>query len=473
MSLILPAQLIAKGCESLYQGQQVTPEQMNEILAQHRSWLKETEQREKLGERANYQDKRRANLCGAKLAGMNLPKANLSRANLKNVDLSQAKLIRAKLHQAWLDDAILHQTDLWMANLSQAYLYGANLSHANLTKANLSKAALIQANLNHAKLKSADLSGATLIKAQLISADLGKTNLSNTELSKANLSNAKLQSADLSKADLSFANLSGAFLFGTILKDTTLYQADLNHTIFFPKPGALPDIITFKATKNYQNMIFYDGENKFGAPFLTELRAASQKVGMRDLEREITYMLKKQQQQENWEQGGWGWIDSVFSMIFFEWTCAYGLKPQRPLLILLSSILFFGFIYWFGLRTGFLGAKVEVIWASKVLTGNEKRGIKKGAYGPDIRYPIRLGQAGTLRSEWRLLRVSFHLSILSAFHIGWRYIDVGTWIKRLQRREYSLEVPRGWMRRLCGFQSLMSVYMVALWAMTQFGRPFE
>jgi len=102
MSFILPAQLIAEECESIYQGQQVTAEQMNEVLAQHRLWLKDTEQREMLGESPNYQDKRRANLCGAKLAGMNLPKANLSKANLKKADLSQARLIRANLQQAAL-----------------------------------------------------------------------------------------------------------------------------------------------------------------------------------------------------------------------------------------------------------------------------------------------------------------------------------------------------------------------------------
>jgi len=472
MSLVLSPPLMAGECEGPYKGQKVPPAQINAILTQHRLWLKDTEQREKEGEQPNYQDKRRANFCGAQLAGIALPKANLSRAELRQVNLSQARLIRANLQQAWLDDAILHKTDLWMANLSEAYLYGTNLSYANLSHANLSKAALIQANLSHAKLNDANLSNATLVQADLSYADLNKTNLIEAELTQANLSYAKLNDANLNKADLRNANLSNAFLFRTMLKDTILYEADLNQAVFFPKPGALPDIVAFRTAKNYQNIIFYD-ENQVGAPALTELRAASQKVGMRYLEREITYMLKKKEQEINWAKGGWARIDSIFNLVLFDWTCAYGLAPQRPLTLLLSSILIFGLIYWLGLRTGFLDTQVEVIWASKVLTGNEKRGIRRGMASPDIRYPIRLGQCGSWRAEIRLMRIAFHLSILSAFQIGWRQINVGIWIKQLQRREYSLEIPRGWMRRLCGLQALMSVYMVALWAMTQFGRPFE
>jgi hypothetical protein len=70
------------------------------------------------------------------------------------------------------------------------------------------------------------------------------------------------------------------------------------------------------------------------------------------------------------------------------------------------------------------------------------------------------------------LRTSLYFSLLSAFYLGWREINVGSWIARLQTREYTLRA-RGWARTVSGFQSLISVYLLALAALSYFGRPFE
>ena len=74
--------------------------------------------------------------------------------------------------------------------------------------------------------------------------------------------------------------------------------------------------------------------------------------------------------------------------------------------------------------------------------------------------------------ELRMLGWSLYFSVLSAFHIGWRDLNVGSWILRLQTREYSLRAT-GWVRVVSGFQSLISVYLLALWALVYFARPFE
>jgi hypothetical protein len=65
-----------------------------------------------------------------------------------------------------------------------------------------------------------------------------------------------------------------------------------------------------------------------------------------------------------------------------------------------------------------------------------------------------------------------YFSLLSAFHIGWRDLSIGTWITRAQPREYTLK-PAGWVRLVSGLQSLLSVYLLAIWALTYFGRPFQ
>jgi hypothetical protein len=63
-------------------------------------------------------------------------------------------------------------------------------------------------------------------------------------------------------------------------------------------------------------------------------------------------------------------------------------------------------------------------------------------------------------------------SLISAFQIGWRELNVGNWIARLARFEYVLK-PVGWTRTIAGIQSLVSLYLVAIWALTYFGRPFQ
>jgi len=73
---------------------------------------------------------------------------------------------------------------------------------------------------------------------------------------------------------------------------------------------------------------------------------------------------------------------------------------------------------------------------------------------------------------WKAIKVDCYFSLLSAFNIGRRDINVGNWIQRLQPKEYTLRAT-GWVRTVSGVQSLISVYLLALWVLTYFGRPFE
>jgi hypothetical protein len=68
-----------------------------------------------------------------------------------------------------------------------------------------------------------------------------------------------------------------------------------------------------------------------------------------------------------------------------------------------------------------------------------------------------------------ILLISLHFSLLSAFSLGWRELNVGTWIARLQSREYTLRAT-GWVWTVSGIQSLLSVYLLALWVLTYLAR---
>jgi hypothetical protein len=154
-------------------------------------------------------------------------------------------------------------------------------------------------------------------------------------------------------------------------------------------------------------------------------------------------------------------------LILFEWPCDYGMSPGRPLRFLLWLIPICALFYWIALRKS-----------------NDRHGIwmiipkDRLARGRDRERAIVLrtypAQTWRMRvvGECRRLRLSLYFSFLSAFHIGWREFSVGTWITRLQGREYTLRA-KGWVRTLSGLQSLVSVYLLALAVLSYFGRPFE
>jgi len=160
----------------------------------------------------------------------------------------------------------------------------------------------------------------------------------------------------------------------------------------------------------------------------------------------------------------------------FEWTCDWGLTPSRPLLLIFAGLFVFTLPYLLALRsrnpeTG-IWAILPPDWVLDRKLGDLP--IKLTFRLPFPPFPEKRGykHRGRLWRAWRALRLAFYFSLLSAFHLGWRELNVGTWISRIQKREYNLRAT-GWVRSVSGLQSLLSVYLLALWVLTYFGRPFE
>ncbi|MDM8567596.1 hypothetical protein QUF74_18360 [Candidatus Halobeggiatoa sp. HSG11] len=118
--------------------------------------------------------------------------------------------------------------------------------------------------------------------------------------------------------------------------------------------------------------------------------------------------------------------------------------------------------------------QVELVW-EPVLLSSKKKGLRSKVKLPYVYYTIRLHNPhqSWWYSELKLIRIAFHISINSAFKIGWKGLDFGTWMKKMQKREYHLETPNVWIKSICTVQSLLGIYLVALWFATQFGRPFD
>jgi hypothetical protein len=331
----------------------------------------------------------------------------------------------------------------------------ANLSRAPLTKANFSAANLTKADLSKAFAQDAHFSGAKLSKA---------------DLSKANLSGADLSDADLSKADLTRADLSGAKLIAA-----NLSGADVGDVVFEPKPDSLPLLNTLVLARNLHKMKYQT------IPIALEnLRQKFKEAGMRNQVREITYAIQRSQRQASMRSGNYfEKLNGLFSFIFLELTCQYGRRPSNALFILVGFIFFFSIFYIFALKSKRPKTGIWLIFPrERVLKATKKeRPFKLTAKFPprtvhnEVKSKIKI----TIFRLCRMIKVALYFSLLSAFSIGFREFNVGNWFSRLQRREYLFKAT-GWVRTVSGFQSLLSVLLLALWVVTflvGFLREFE
>ena len=420
-------------CEGRFKGKKLTSGELKKVLEDHNAWLADLD---KDRPDLNTPDKRRANLCGAYLSKGYFGKADLSYANLQEADLLPVKLPGAKLHSANLQRAKLgagyprYSTDLTDADLS-----GADLRWADLQGGYLPGAILNKADLRGAVLRGARLENSHLREADLRGCDLRGVSLWNADLTKADLSGADLSRADLNSAQLIDVELAGATLAGVNLTNAR-YEATAA-----PKRGALGGI------KGLETIEFNYKEGKHTG--LVLLRAAFKDAGLRQQERVATYLLERAKTQHAW------WPESYFRLVFFEWPCDYGLAPGRLLRLLCGLIVVFTFVYVFPIcRTGKSG--IYRVWPEDSIHDDQQANEIE-----------RLAP-----SLFKAPGYAFYFSLLSAFHFGWRELNVGNWLVRMQSRDFMLRAT-GWVRVMAGLQSLISVYLVAMWALTYFGRPFE
>jgi hypothetical protein len=196
---------------------------------------------------------------------------------------------------------------------------------------------------------------------------------------------------------------------------------------------------------------------------LLELREAFKKYGLRKQEREITYAIKHSGYENALIDGNFlTKIEVIFGWLFFEMTCKWGMAPERPLFILLGLIFLFTLPYSKAIyREKSQKLKTNGIW--RVWIPERMR----DDLGRDK--PKEILDSNNL---WFCIKTGFYFSVLSAFNIGWRELNVGNWITRIQPYEYRFHAS-GWARSVSGIQSIISVYLLALSVLTYFGRPFD
>jgi hypothetical protein len=364
---------------------------------------------------------------------------------LSGVRLSGAALIHANLDGTDLRGALLlRDADLRGASLEQVDLRGADLHGALL---------LSGSGLSGARLSGADLRGAYLHGEDLDGADLSGTDLSGADLSGANLIGANLRGANISKTKLAYAILENAFYYPISeppdpyvagIEGLATVKLALEQSCFMCPPHLLEPFGLVQLRK-----LFHDG-------------------GFRDQERDATYSIEYYRTRSDWFLGVnlFKRLEGGLRFVGFELPVEYGKDPAQALVIILM-----------------LGAILTPVYMVPILRSPEPPAKSGGLYQvfPANRIdetaanPMLADEGMVLRvhemNAWSAFRSAAYFSLLSAVNIGFQDFTVGDWIQRIQAREYKLQAI-GWVRVVSGIQSLLSVYLLAMWVLTQFERPF-
>ena len=372
---------------------------------------------------------------------------------------------RANFHGAILSGDDLGNVDLWGADLGGSVLNGANL------------AAAVLGPTRQGTRQSKVAPGSYMIGAPMIISvkvvggnggiDYGfprPTDLThalaynavfrNADLTHADLEFSYLNGSDLSDADLTGSNLSHANLVGTNLNRASVKDVDLFQAVL--EPSSVIGLIGVESAKHLETVTFET--NPSG---LIQLRKLLRDQGFLEQPRELTYAINCRQADLSSSTERW------FKRVAFDLTCQYGMSPGRCLrLVFLFWIVFSAFFYIAIHRRGWMLLRVTR-WNGY----SDKTRQLCMWHRPDVTSDGKRKWIARLRFEFRAIRASIFFSLVNAFSIGYKEFSIGQWLLLLSRRQYEIR-PSKWARTLAGVQSLLTVYLFALWLLTYFGQPF-
>ena len=315
-----------------------------------------------------------------------------------------------------------------------------------LTQDEIDRLDLRGACVRKSRLKGLDLRKAKLAGANFYGSCLKETILSGVDLSAAILERTDLERADLEdvildRAILSRTNFTNAYFAGDRLSlKGTIYETE-GIPFVFGLDQAADDLASLRSENSPEG--------------LSRLRVILRNAGFQKADRAVTYAIERQRTEES------GWLERTFRVVLFEWPTQYGRYPGHALWALLYLWVGFSFIY-----------------AAIIFLGSERMGVISKFYPkPDesVRYFHDDSRKAPVEIPSRLPAPAFawgaYFSLVTALHIGWRDINFGEWLMRMNPGEFTLRATN-YVRTLTTIQSVISVYLVAMWVLTYFGRPF-
>lgn len=277
-------------------------------------------------------------------------------------------------------------------------------------------------------------------------ASFNKSKLEGIYFLQVSLRGALFLDAELEDVQFLNSDIRSANFYGAGLKNINFFGARLASVLYEPKSAT--GLTFLYMTDGLERMTF-----QWNAAPLVALREVLRRDGQRDLERKVAFAIEHRRTVRDWEELG-DKPSGALRYIAWELPTRYDLQPTRALYIIALLVVLFAFPYWYALRQ----RGPRKIWVIR----------PKDRLDSDGRELIEPARDRGLRRVLRALQFSLY----SAFQLGWRDLNVGTWLAKLQSKEYALR-GSGWIRTVSGIQSLLSVYLLAMWALTEFGRLFS
>ncbi len=269
-------------------------------------------------------------------------------------------------------------------------------------------------------LQGSDFRNSLVWNINFEGAALSESNLRESVFLRCNLSKAFLNRSDLTDGMLTGTNIEGAQFSRTILRNTR-YEVD-----------GIPKVNTMHDTVGLDTLCY------LGSPkSLVELRDAFSKAGMTEQARQVNYSLR------TWERIKTGGIFSYLEWLFLSLPSRYGQVPFRPISLIAMSIILFFFVYWYAV----VRCDSMMVFSDAI---PPETGKPEACAKPVVGLKLADG-----------LAYAIFLSLIFAFRIGWREINIGAWLERLQPNASEIRT-RGWVRTVAGIQSLLSLYLLAL-----------
>jgi uncharacterized protein YjbI with pentapeptide repeats len=377
------------------------------------------------------------------------------------------------LAQFPLRDLNLHDANLRSSNFSSSDAENVKLLWSKLEKASFSNSNLKNANFSHARLNNADLEEANLVGALLY-----KANLDGTNLSKATFGCSK---DDPSKCtDITSASFHGPSCLYNHNKMTV--ECDEKKLVF----------TNFKGANNIKSLVYDYSSHLNFPPTLISLRKHLRENGFEREAREITYVIQRGLDEEalfdSSKKSTSDILGAFVRKVAFDYTVEYGVSPSNALVILLYTLIGFSFVYMLMLRaqvysnSKYLGYILlitpKVIAPGRLNIVEYEDGIFKSESLLRVVHeylntllPDVSSRKLNIKHYFYLYRHAFWFSALSSFHFGWRDLNVGGWLARLQPKQFTYK-PMYLFRVLSGVQSLVCIYLLAIFVLSYFGNPW-
>jgi len=340
-------------------------------------------------------------------------------------------------HQKWLKGRDLKNVSSHLERSD--YISPEDSLRANLTGAILSG----YVGYDDSNAFYPSFAGVIFTEADLTNADFSLRDLQYAQMSGAKLEGADFSGANLDSAILSNAYLKGANFLGASLKNAHFGEADISEVNFEINSEFLPDLRSFRRAKNIELVQYNNYPDA-----LYQLRNNFDEIGRDDISSKIGRAIEYSKTRKLLKDKNY--IVALFRLVFWEWTTDYGRAPFRAFLILIGLIPFFAVIYFVAI----LSSKQLVY---KILPGDRIDGD-----GNRIILPIK-------ERGWVAFGTATKLSVFSAFAVGFREFDIGSWLYRLQGSE-SFLVPSSWARSISGIQSLISLILLSSFIISILGK---